>query len=328
MKSVDRFQYPHGQKDLIQLICAAETTTPRKMRSFVARYPVLVFVSVALAIQFTMVAFVHALVPDGVSVNDVPEAHNVFRLRVFVPIILVTFITWYLEGGVGLRKLFDSFFHWRAPAKWYALAVSWKFIMAFIAIALAYLVYDLPVDWYIPGKMGDLLAHMPFIIGIALVEETAWIRFSLTRMQSRYNAFWSCMIVGNCWAMWYLPMNLIDIGTPLGVPDIVFHSGVVSLTVLLAWVYNSTRSGTVLLVMQILSNMAFFIAPVLPTEVLPPHRIIMYAWVFVFVAITLIVVFGVKNLSRKPRVSWEEDEELAEEAAQQDPPLAQLARPA
>lgn len=298
------------------------------MRSFVSRYPVMVFVGIALAIQFAMIGWVHAFVPNGVSVDDVPKAHNVFRLRVFVPILLVTLITWYLEGAQGLRKLFGSFLHWKVPAKWYLLAVSWKFIMAFIAIALAFLFYGGAVDWYIPGKFGNLLAHMPFIVGIALVEETSWIRFSLTRMQSRFNAFWSCMIVGNCWATWYLPMNLIDIGTPLGVPDIVFHSGVVSLTFLLAWVYNSTRSGTVLLIMQILSNMAFFIVPVLPTEILPVHRIIMYAWIFVFVALTIILVFGVKDLSRQPRVRWDEDAEELEQIAEEEEPLTGLARPA
>jgi len=296
------------------------------MRSFVSRFPVLVFVGIALAIQFAMIGFVHALVPAGVSVNDVPEAHNVFRLRVFVPLLLVTLITWYLEGGLGIKKLYGAFLHWRVPAKWYALALGWKFIMAYVAITIAWIIYDVSPDWVIYGNWWNLFTHMPFIIGIAIVEETAWIRFSLSRMQMRYSAFWSCMIVGNCWALWYLPMNLIDIGTPLGVPDIVFHSGVVSLTVLLAWVYNTTRSGTVLLIMQILSNMAFFLVPVLPDEVIPVHRIIAYSWVFVGVAVLLIVVFGPKNLSRNKRYRWDEDEATEPADPRSPSPVAEVVR--
>lgn len=297
------------------------------MRAFVSRFPVLVFVGLALAVQFAMIGFVWITVPDGMHVNDVPLAHNVFRLRVFVPIILVTLITWYLEGMAGLKNLYGAYFHWKVPAKWYALALSWKFIMAFIAITLAWLIWDVAPDWVIHDNTWNLFIHMPFIIGIALVEETSWIRFAMTRMQMRFSAFWSAMIVGNCWASWYLPMNLIDIGTPLGVPDWVFHCGVVCLTVLLIWVYNTTRSGTVLLIMQILSNMAFFWVPVLPDEVIPVYRIIAYNWVFVAVAVTILLVFGPENLSRRKRVRWDEGLETdALEGTGRVSPVAGLVR--
>ena len=299
------------------------------MRAFVTRYPVLVFVLLALGVQFAMVGFVHALVPRGVAVEDVPEAHKVFRLRVFVPILLVTLITLYLEGIKGLKKLYGAFLHWRVSAKWYAFALSWKFFMGYLAIISVYLIYGGELEWVIHGSLWSLFIHMPFIVGIAIVEETSWIRFSLTRMQMKYSAFWSCMIVGNCWATWYLPMNLIDIGTPQGVPDIVFHSGVVSLTVLLAWVYNTTRSGTVLLIMQILSNMAFFLMPVLPNDVVPVHRIIAYAWIFVFVAIALILIFGTENISRRKRVRWDDQAEAFPSGSPDEArPMNELASPA
>ena len=298
------------------------------MRSFITRFPVLVFVTIALGVQFAMVGFVYSMVPEGLEVNDVPLAHNVFRMRVFVPLLLVVLITYYLEGSRGLKHLFGAFLHWRVPAKWYALALSWKFIMGYLAIISVYVVYGGKLEWYIPDALWSLFIHMPFIVGIAVVEETSWIRFSLSRMQMRYSAFWSCMIVGNCWASWYLPMNLIDIGTPLGVPDIVFHSGVVSLTVLLAWVYNSTRSGTVLLIMQILSNMAFFLMPVLPNDVVPVDRILAYAWIFVLVAVTLVLVFGPKNISRQNRVRWDEEDTVADDATKNAGAVSALARPA
>lgn len=279
------------------------------MRAFIERYPVLVFVCTALAIQFSIVGFVFLTVPEGAEVNSVPLAHSVFRLRVFVPIILVTLLTYYLEDIKGVKKLYGSFFHWRVSAKWYAFAFSWKFIMGYAAIILAYFFYDAPLDWWIGDNLNGLINHIPFIIGIALVEETTWIRFSMTRMQMRYSAFWSAMIVGNCWAAWYLPMNLIDIGTPPIVPDIVFHSGVVSLMVLLIWVYNTTRSGTVLLFMQIMSNTVFFLIPVLPDDVVPIGRILAYAWIFVFIAVVIILVYGPENLSRRKRMRWDEDQE-------------------
>jgi hypothetical protein len=79
----------------------------------------------------------------------------------------------------------------------------------------------------------------------------------------------------------------------------------ISLTILLGWTYNMTRSGTILLVMQIVSNCAFFIIPVLPAWWGGDAT---YVNAFVGVnmasAILLTLIFGWRELGTGPRARW------------------------
>ncbi|MCB0783886.1 MAG: CPBP family intramembrane metalloprotease, partial [Flavobacteriales bacterium] len=109
-----------------------------------------------------------------------------------------------------------------------------------------------------------LLLNLPFIVSIAIVEETTWIKCCVTRLQRKHSAIVSALVVGLFWGLWYLPMLLLGEGVPDGYPWPFFLLSMASLTVLLTWAYNMTRSGLVLLIMQIISNCCFFILPVLP----------------------------------------------------------------
>jgi len=283
------------------------------MRAFIQRNPVLTFVLTTLGLQGGIVLAVWAALQPGQHLHEDPNMHNLFRMRVFVPLGMAMLITWYLEGRSGLENLFIGYTKWRVPAQWYLLAISWKFLLAWTGIGLVCLFTDAAwPGWFADDFWWNYLLNLPFIIGIALVEETSWIRFCVTRMQMKRTAFWSAFIIGNAWGMWYLPMILIGEGVPPAYPVPVFHACMISLTVLLVWVYNTTRSGTVLLLMQILSNTVFMMVDVLPGGELkadgtPELRyVIGYSYVFVAVSVILVLVFGIRNLSRNQRVRWDD----------------------
>lgn len=284
------------------------------MHAFIQRNPVLLFVLLTLGLQGGIVLAVWAMLEPGQRLHEDPGMHNVFRMRVFVPLGIAMLITWYLEGRHGLNNLFIGYTKWKVPAQWYLLAMSWKFLLAWTGIGLVCALTDAAwPGWFADGFWWNYLMNLPFIIGIALVEETSWIRFSVTRLQMRYSAFWSAFLVGNAWGMWYLPMILIGEGVPKDYPVLVFHACMISLAILLVWVYNTTRSGTVLLLMQILSNTVFMMVDVLPGGELkadgtPELRyVIGYSYVFVAVSVLLVLVFGIRNLSRNQRVRWDDD---------------------
>jgi hypothetical protein len=182
------------------------------MRQFVAKYPVLVFTLLTLAYQFAVVGVVWARLGPGQHMHDDAFAHMVFRFRVFGPLVFAMLLTFYLEGGKGLRTLFEGFIHWKVPAKWYLLAFSWKFLFTYVGIGFLVLVGQAQwpgwvVDNFFGGDLSNLkawLSNLGFIVGIAFVEETAWMKFSVTRMQERYSALTSCLLVGIGWGLWYL----------------------------------------------------------------------------------------------------------------------------
>ncbi|MEO7080613.1 MAG: CPBP family glutamic-type intramembrane protease [Flavobacteriales bacterium] len=291
------------------------------MKKFITKYPVLLFFISALAFQYVVMAALWYRLSDGATMADDETTHMIFRARVFGPLIFVVLISYYLEGTQGIRTLFSSMLQFRASAVFYSMAFTWKFIYTYIGIAFVVLLGfaewpGLILDNFVGGdhsSLHDLMRNMPYIVGIAFVEETAWMKFSVTRLQAKYSALTSCLLVGVGWALWYLPMFLVRQGVPDGYPLPVFMLSMISLTILLGWSYNMTRSGVILLTMQIVSNCAFFIIPVLPGW-WNGNAIYINSFVAVnsVVAIGLVVFYGWRELGTSKRAVWgEEHQEVA-----------------
>ncbi|MCC6840979.1 MAG: hypothetical protein IT230_12550 [Flavobacteriales bacterium] len=286
------------------------------MRQYVARYPVLVFMALTLGYQVGVMAFISWRLGDGAALHDGGLVHMVFRLRLFGPLIFAVLLTAYLEGKAGLATLFNGFRHWRVPAGWYALAFSWKFLFTWCGIAaLALLGIRQWPGFFVEGLLGgdwatlkNLLRAFPFIVAIAFVEETSWMKYCATRLQDRYPAAVACLFTGIGWALWYMPMLLVGEGVPDGYPLPVFMTSMVALAFLLGWAYNMTHSGVVLLIMQIVSNCAFFLLPVLPgLHHMDATYVNSFVAVNVLSALTLVLVYGWRELGRGKRASWSAD---------------------
>ena len=275
------------------------------MKAFVSRNPVLTFISLTLGFQLAIVLIAWVMLPTGVKLHEIPDAHMIFRLRLFGPLLFAVAITACIEGGIGIRKLFASFLNWRVGPQWYLLAFTWKFLFTWIGIIImTSLGFAEWPGWFTPEWLMPLLRNLTFVVGIAIVEETAWIKFSVTRLQEKYTALKSCMIVGLCWGSWYMPMLILGEGVPDGMPWFAFLVGMFSLTVMLGWAYNMTHSGVVLLIMQIIGNCAFFIVPVLPGWAPGPIFVVSCRMGFCVGAAIIIIWYGPKGLADRPRAKW------------------------
>lgn len=286
------------------------------MRSFISRYPVLTLAVIVLSIQLGIVLYAASLMEPGKRLHDSPAAHAVFRFRIFWPLIFAVLITYYLEGKKGLYKLFAAYRIWRVPGKWYLFAGSWKFLFCYLGWAIADLAGILPwpgaaQPMFTEGAHGErmhivnLLFGMPFIMFVALVEETTWMKYCVTRLQDKYSALVSCTITGVIWGLWYLPMLLLGEGVPDGIPWYFFLLSMIGLAVLLGWVYNMTHSGLILLVMQLVSNIAFYVMPALPVAHGGDARWVMvFVWVEVAIAAFVVIRYGPKDMGLGPRPTW------------------------
>lgn len=281
------------------------------MRAFITRYPVLTFMVLTLALQYITIAVAQYIAGPGQEMDSTPLSHMVLRSRVFGPLFVCLWVTWYLESWQGIRKLLGTYLYWRTPIKWYAVAIGWKFVLGWIGMGLAVLCTDaIWPGWFDPGFWPGYRDALLFLLIVTFIEETAWIRFCVSRMQEKYSALYTAFMVGNGWVLWYLPLFIMGVGVPTGYPVIIFYLAIVSLCVLLVWIYNSSRSGVVLLLTQISSNSAFFMVSVLPGSIMRAdgtadnRYVIWYGVVFALFAAGLAVVLGPKNLSRKPRAKW------------------------
>lgn len=92
------------------------------------------------------------------------------------------------------------------------------------------------------AQLGSLL---PLLIIGPLSEEIGWRGYALGRLQARWNALTSSLIVGLVWALWHLPLFMMA-GTSqheLGLPFIGFLVGMMAVSVLFTWLHNNTAGS-------------------------------------------------------------------------------------
>jgi membrane protease YdiL (CAAX protease family) len=81
------------------------------------------------------------------------------------------------------------------------------------------------------------------------LEEFGWRGYVLDKLQMRWNALTSSLILGILWSLWHVPVFLIP-GTyqySLGIGSFAFWTftiSVIPLTILFTWIFNNTMSST------------------------------------------------------------------------------------
>ena len=164
--------------------------------------------------------------------------------------VIMTGLTLGKEGVVSLLK---RYLQWRVGWKWYLAAFG---LVPVLWIAGVYLYaaltgvspdFSTVVAYKIFGKSANLpLFVLPFFLVdlISNGEEIGWRGYVLPRLQTKYNALTSTMILGVVWAFWHLPKFLTSF-------NIIFFAWfslhVMAFAVILTWLYNNTK-GSLLLV--------------------------------------------------------------------------------
>ena len=93
--------------------------------------------------------------------------------------------------------------------------------------------------------MAQLGSFLPLLILGPLSEEIGWRGYALGRLQMRWNALISSLIIGLVWTLWHLPLFLM-VGTSqheLGLPFVGFLVGFMANSVFYTWLYNNTEQS-------------------------------------------------------------------------------------
>jgi len=145
-------------------------------------------------------------------------------------------------------------------------------------------------------------------------EEIGWRGYALPRLQTRRSALSASLILGVIWGFYHLPLSFT--GSAFRSPSIVipFVISTIALSVILAWVYNST-GGSLLLVVLLHATanlpLSLLLEPLGSRAVLPFW---LFVGLMVAAAIVVVIVAGPAHLSRTHRKQ--------EEATQPEVPTA------
>ncbi len=97
------------------------------------------------------------------------------------------------------------------------------------------------------------LTILPFAAFILLFgplpEELGWRGYALDRLQAKWNALASSLVLGTAWSLWHLPLFFIEDtyqnGLGLGtLPFRLFMMAMLPETILMTWIYNHNRRST------------------------------------------------------------------------------------
>jgi membrane protease YdiL (CAAX protease family) len=261
-----------------------------------------------LALAFSWFVFWGPLalfkIPSISFVSDIKGptwAIALFLVGGFVPSLLAVFLTWKKEGLSGLRILGQRIIQFKLGWRWYGYTLL--IVMAGTTGQLA--IYKLLGNNFngilFLAQLGNSL---PLLILGPLSEEIGWRGYALGRLQTRWNALTSSLIVGLVWAMWHLPLFMMA-GTSqheLGLPFIGFMVGFMANSILYTWLYNNTKQS---LWSAILLHWLYtYAVQVVYTGV---NRSPLYNWLeylpYVVIAIVVVFIWKPQTLSRLQKIS-------------------------
>jgi len=190
--------------------------------------------------------------------------------------------------------------------RWYAFATLGYAIICASALGFANLFSDSSIPFFSdelpkfsnPLEMTLTLAMMFIVLTLVNGEELAWRGFALPKLQARYNALTSSIILGLFWSLFHLPLFFTLTGSSQsGTNFFVFTLATVCLSIIFTWMFNHTR-GSVLLAYLLHGATNTWTRVFAIDHNGDPLVSGAMAGLTIFIAVILVIEFGAENLSR------------------------------
>jgi len=229
-------------------------------------------------------------------------------------IIVSLFMTWLTLGKEAMKTLFKRFFLWRVNWKWYLVAILLMPALRFAAIPLTAWLTGIPADYshpmirdVVPLDWPLLALLIPWILFEIFTngEEMGWRGYVLPRLQAKYNALTSTLIIGAIWSVWHLP-KFFGTGSSEGRSFFWFTVFTMSVAVLYTWLYNNTHGSLLLVTLFHASGNTF--GAFLPAKFAVTGGILSnLETVFVLIAAVVVTMLaGAERLSRAEEMQIQE----------------------
>ncbi len=222
------------------------------------------------------------------------------NFAIFGPFITAFALT-YTKGEEGeIKRLFMSGWNIKFDKKWIITLFLPLFIggLTFIIVSIVEPMdrfqYAPPIIMWIPNFF------LYYFIGGPFTEEYGWRGYALDRLQSKFNALFSSLILGLIWGLWHLPLFFIEGTVQSNIPIYEFLIIQIITSVFYTWIVNNNRdkNGNVNVFIAIIFHaMANFSSMIFPYWVTDLGR-----WIFFIINIIPLIIicigYGTKSLVR------------------------------
>lgn len=216
--------------------------------------------------------------------------------------ILFTYLTRDKEGRQDFWKRVIGFN--RIPAVWYLVIFLFVPAMHLVAVLLDILFGGGGSTWgeLVRGAAANplsILFSIMFSTLIPFIEELGWRGYLLDRLQAKWSALVSSLILGLLWSLWHLPMFFIrgsyQAGLGIGTLEFwLFFLSIVPLTFVFTWIFNNTRRSTLATIL--FHSMINFTGELI---LLSKNADTIYNLLWFAVAIAITVIWGARTFTHQ-----------------------------
>ena len=265
-------------------------------RSLLKHHPVVAFF--ALAFFFSWAVWIPFVI------FDIPQTTPTLVLFIaggFGPAISAAVVTWAV--GDDLRAWARQLLVWRVGVRYWVIALLLPAAIMVIAGGIGIVAFGstLTLLSIEQGTVYPLMMAFVLLAGGGN-EEPGWRGFALPRLQARYSALYSSLIIGLGWAVWHLPLFALPWSSQAGLSLPLWTAAIFAQSVVFTWFYNSTN-GSVLLAMVLhasVNNSTIFYLAGGSAGVASTAGYGLYTGVLILVALALIVIYGPDQLADGP----------------------------
>jgi uncharacterized protein len=245
----------------------------------------------------------NALLANGVMFSPGLEKFvtGPFNPAAFGPLVAALIVVLLEQGWKGAGQLLKKGLDFRFRKTWLLPIFLLLPLLFGGGILVSILLGKTRSDWSVLSNPAYALVGFFVILltGGPLQEEFGWRGYALPRLQSRYTALTSSLILGFFWWLWHLPAVFIPGRFMTNSPVLFAGLAVVIMltSILFTWIYNNTY-GSVLATMLFHASMNWSIWSLLPS--MQVNFSIIAGWIILLLiaAIVIVRIHGSGKLSR------------------------------
>ena len=258
------------------------------LKNFIQRNPVPAYFIATFSISW-LGAFI-LVSPKLFSGQPIPKLDGLlmFPIMLIGPVTTSFTLTYLTEGKTGIRNFFLRMGKWKAPLKWY--------VIAFIIPPSLILITLFILQRFVSPVFKPNFFLLGFLFGIpaGFLEELGWTGFAYKKLRLKFSVFKSALILGIFWGLWHFPViDFLGAASPhkqFLIPFFIsFIAILVSMRLLMMWIYSKTNSIVIVQFMHIVSTGCLVTFG--PFNITPGQETLWYAAYAIVLAITTLFIF-------------------------------------
>lgn len=243
------------------------------------------------------IVIVNALFVGAIANKIIPFKFYGYGRFALLAAVLVAVI-FLARGWRGIVELLRPMLVWRVHPGWFVLAYFWGIANCILVLLIKGIVTGNgleQIEWSLQ------LARRPGVLAVVAVSsfvgEIVWVSYAIRRLTDRFTPYIAGLIVGIFWTLWWVPMVLLNIGVVANLPLAALLLNQMGVAAMCAFFYWHSRSGLVVLVLQMMVNLSILIFPVAPVSGgIPTYWV--FALTYFATALIMFLMFGPKPLYR------------------------------